>query len=350
MNEKASSQGKTGRRHFFYALLILLATFGVFNLDLLTKDSIAFDIFYFPFVMLMAWFFGKRAGYLMAFLTGAMWFLAQEDATSWKQAYLLIDDGLVHLVTFLLVCGMTALVRKQSLQLQEKTRELARSNLELEQFAYKAAHDLQAPLASIFSYAEYLGEKGENSPPEEKLTLCADAILKGIKRMSLLIKALLDYSRVSKTEGKVLPVDLGKTVQEAVENLHATIAEKKAEVTADPLPLLPVPPGLAGILFQNLIGNALKYCEKVPRVHVSAVRKGKEWLFSVRDNGIGIPPESRERVFVMFEKLATRQQYPGSGIGLATCQRIVERYGGRIWVEPVPEGGSVFYFTFPALP
>jgi signal transduction histidine kinase len=146
-----------------------------------------------------------------------------------------------------------------------------------------------------------------------------------------------------------------------IEDFHFVILEKKAEITCDPLPTLPMNAGLAGLLFQNLIGNAMKYCEKEPRIHISAVRQGKEWIFSVKDNGIGIPEESRERIFIMFEKLPTKRQYPGSGIGLATCQKIVERYGGRIWVESPPKDGSVqggaaeklgkgatFFFTLPA--
>ena len=333
---------------FLYALLVVLVTFGVFFLDILTKDIIAFDIFYFPSVMFMAWFFGQRAGYLMAFLTAGLWFTAQQDVESWAGLHFFVGDGLVHFVTFSLVCAMTALVRKRTAQLDERSEELVRSNRELEQFAYKAAHDLQSPLATIFSYSEFLAERNEINPTDEKLTLCAEAILKGSKRMSLMIKALLDYAKVGQGENKNPPVDLAGVAGEAVENLNAAIAEKKAKVTVDPLPVVAIHPGLAGILLQNLIGNALKYCEQVPCVHVSAVRKGKEWIFSVRDNGIGIPEESRERIFIMFEKLATRREYPGSGIGLATCQRIVEHYGGRIWVESKPGEGSTFFFSLPA--
>jgi len=158
----------------------------------------------------------------------------------------------------------------------------------------------------------------------------------------------LDYAKVSEGEKKMSPVDFSKVVSEVTENLKATITEKKAEVAVDPLPVLAINPGLIGILFQNLIGNALKYCENVPRIHVSAVRRGQEWIFRIQDNGIGIPEESRERVFVMFEKLPTNRQYPGSGIGLATCQKIVERYGGHIWVESKPGEGSTFFFTLPS--
>jgi len=166
--------------------------------------------------------------------------------------------------------------------------------------------------------------------------------------MSSFVKALLEYSQVTKKEGSLSPVDFEKIVKETLENLHFTILERKADVKVDPLPALPVNPGLVGVLFQNLIGNALKYCEKEPRIHISAIQKKKEWLFSVKDNGIGIPEDARSRVFILFERLPTRQQYSGSGIGLATCQKIVERYGGRIWAESQAGEGTTFYFTLPA--
>ena len=242
------------------------------------------------------------------------------------------------------------LVRKKALQLDDKTKELARSNAELEQFAFKAAHDLQTPLTTIFGYSEFLSQQQGVCPAEgaKECRQSIDGILHGSKRMSEMVKELLEYSRVMKEDKEPPRADLGKVVAEVLETMHAAITEKKAEVTVAPLPAVPVNPGLAGILFQNLIGNALKYCEQAPRVHVSADRRGKEWLFSVKDNGIGIPDADRERVFIMFEKLPTRRNYPGSGIGLATCKKIVSRYGGRIWIESQLGEGSTFYFTLPA--
>jgi light-regulated signal transduction histidine kinase (bacteriophytochrome) len=258
-------------------------------------------------------------------------------------------DAILHFFIFMLIFWLTRLVRKSAMLLEQKSKELVRSNEELEQFAFKAAHDLQSPLTTILGYSELLNEEsmGRSLTQNEK-ELGLSAIAKGATRMSLMIKALLDYAKVTKEEKKVPPVDLAQVVREVIENLHATITEKKAEVVSDSLPTVAINPGLAGILFQNLIGNALKYCENAPRVHVSAVRKGRKWIFSVRDNGIGIPEESLERVFIMFEKLATQREYPGSGIGLATCQKIVARYGGRIWVESKPGEGSTFFFTLPA--
>lgn len=331
----------------FFTLLVLSITFLAFFLDVATRNLIAFDIFYFPSILLVTWYLGGRPGFLMVILIAILWSVAQgyEGYAADTRTFLL--DGVVHFFIFSLIYALTRRVHAGAALLEQKSRELVRSNLELEQFAFKAAHDLQSPLATLYSYAEYLEEKKENEPNDEKLVLCADAILKSAKRMSLMIKALLDYAKVMKDEKKAPPVDLNRIVRETIENLSATISEKKAQVTADPLPPAAISPGLAGILFQNLIGNAMKYCEKTPCIHVSASRRGGEWVFSVRDNGIGVPQESRERIFIMFEKLPTKLQYPGSGIGLATCQRIVERSGGRIWVEPNADGGSTFYFTLP---
>lgn len=332
-----------------FCFFLLLCSFLAFSLDIATRDMIAFDVFYFPSVMLMTWYLGDRPGRLMAVLVALLWFLAQADVGFSLSTRTLLLDGVVHLLTFALVFWLTSRVRQSAMLLGLRSKELARSNLELEQFAFKAAHDLQSPLATLFSYSEFLAEKSGSAPEDGKLTLCADAISKSANRMSLMIKALLDYAKVAKEEKEVPSVDLSKVVREVIESLDAAITDKKAEVTIDPLPVLAINPGLAGILFQNLIGNALKYCENAPRIHLSAVRKDKEWTFSVRDNGIGIPEEARERIFIMFEKLPTKRQYPGSGIGLATCQKIVERYGGRIWVESKPGEGSAFFFTLPAL-
>jgi len=345
---RISLAGKLKKSTLLSGSFILAFTFLVFFLDIATGEKIPFHIFYFPSIMLMTWFFGRSAGGWMVGLTALMWFLAEWDTGHFTSTAVFSQNGIIYLCTFLVIFRMTEIIHLKVSQLEEKSRELTRSNLELEQFAYKAAHDLQSPLATIFNYAEFLSEKSEAGPTDEKLTVCAEGILNGSKRMNLMIKSLLDYAKVAREEKQVPPVDLAQVVREVVETLQAIIAEKKAEVRVDPLPILAINPGLAGILFQNLIGNALKYCETVPIIHVAVVRQRKEWIFSVRDNGIGIPSESHKRVFIMFEKLATRREYPGSGIGLATCQRIVERYGGRIWVQSKPGEGSTFFFTLPA--
>lgn len=331
-----------------FCFLLLAITFLAFFLDVATRNMIAFDVFYFPSIMLGAWYLGNRSGFLMVVLISILWSLAQgyEGYAADQRTFLI--DGVVHLFIFSLIFWLTSVVHKTTVLLEMKSKELVRSNLELESFAGRAAHDLQAPLASISGFAELLKEKYQNS--EDGTTKdFTERIINNVQRMSVFIKALLNYANVKKPEVSTSIVELEKVVKEVIGSFHFLMLQKKAEIVCDSLPALPLEAGLAGILFQNLIGNAMKYCEKEPRIHISAVLKGKTWVFSIRDNGIGIPEESRERIFVMFEKLKTRQKYPGSGIGLATCQKIVERYGGRIWVESKPEEGSTFFFTLPAL-
>ena len=166
--------------------------------------------------------------------------------------------------------------------------------------------------------------------------------------MQALINDLLAYSRVG-TKGKPFePTDCARVMDRTRENLKFVIEESGAQVTCDPLPTIEGDATQLIQVFQNLVGNAIKFRdEKAPSVHVSAERKANEWVFAVRDNGIGIAPEDSERIFRIFQRLHGRGEYPGTGIGLAVCKRIVERHGGRIWVESKPGNGSVFYFTIP---
>jgi light-regulated signal transduction histidine kinase (bacteriophytochrome) len=345
---QAKLPGKSKTLKTLGGLLTLCATFLVFYLDVVTGEEFTFYIFYIPSIMILTWYWGNRAGWLMVILSSLMWFFAQ-----WNMTFLFWNFN-VRLLTFAVVCGMTGVIRNKEKQLRIKSEELVRSNGELEMFAAKAAHDLQSPLATILGFAEILKEKYQGSGDETTKDFM-NRIISTVNRMSVFIRALLNYANVKKPEIATPPLALEQVVKEAIGGLHFLMLQTKAEVTCGPMPVLSINQGLAGLLFQNLIGNAIKYCEKEPRVHISAVRKGKEWLFSVQDNGIGIPEEFRERIFVMFEKLTTRQKYPGSGIGLATCQKIVERYGGRIWVESLPLGtagddiGSIFFFTLPAV-
>lgn len=341
---------------------ILAFTFSVFYLDILTGEKVTFYIFYFPSIIAVAWRFGWRAGLLTVTLSLLMWTIAQKGILLREGTAIFVWNVAVRLASFLFVCAMASAIRGRGKLLETTSRELARSNAELEEFAFRAAHDLKAPLATILGFTQYLEEKYEQNC-EKETKACMEGITKGVWRMNAIVKALLDYATVAKKETALPVVELNTAVTEALENLRAAIAGKKAQVVCEPLPSLAVNPSLMGLLFQNLIGNAIKYCEREPRIHISAERKGNEWLFSVQDNGIGIPAESRERVFIMFEKLETSRAYSGSGIGLATCQKIVERYGGRIWVGSSPKDGSApsavaghpgdgttFFFTLPALP
>jgi PAS domain S-box-containing protein len=226
--------------------------------------------------------------------------------------------------------------------------ELARSNTELEQFAYVASHDLQEPLRMVASYVQLLARryKGKlDSEAEEFIGFAVD----GSKRMQDLIQALLAYSRIGTKGRQFAPTNCEVVLQNALKNLQIAIEDSQARVTHDPLPTVQGDSIQLGQLFQNLIGNAIKFRgEKPPFVHVTAERQGSEWLFSFRDDGIGIDAQYAERIFVIFQRLHTKEEYPGTGIGLALCKKIVERHSGRIWVESEPQKGSTFRFTLPA--
>jgi signal transduction histidine kinase len=231
--------------------------------------------------------------------------------------------------------------------LVEHAAELERSNKELEQFAYVASHDLQEPLRMVSCYTQLLAKRYR-----DKLDGEADEfmgyILGGATRMYQLIQDLLAYSRVNTRGQAFAPTDCEAVLASALANLQVRRKESGAVVTHDPLPRVMADALQLGQLFQNLLGNALKFNQQQPpRVHVAAEPQGKEWLFSVRDNGIGIDAQSAERIFVIFQRLHSREAYPGTGIGLAICKKIVERHGGRIWVESQPGQGATFYFTLP---
>lgn len=235
---------------------------------------------------------------------------------------------------------------------RERAQEnLARSNKELEQFAYVASHDLQEPLRMVSSFTQLLAQRYEGQLDEKAQKYIRYAV-DGAVRMQRLINDLLSYSRVA-TRGKPLePTDTHAVLGEALRNLATLLEEQRAIVTTDELPTVPADASQLTLLFQNLVSNAVKFhgAEVPPRAHVSARDAGAEWVFSVRDNGIGIDRQYAERIFVIFQRLHTREEYPGTGIGLAVCKRIVERHGGRIWFEPAPGGGTTFFFTLPKQP
>ncbi|MBN1674503.1 MAG: PAS domain S-box protein [Kiritimatiellae bacterium] len=232
-------------------------------------------------------------------------------------------------------------------ELRAMTVELARSNAELQQFAYVASHDLQEPLRMVASFVQLLERrfKGQIDPEaDEWIGFAVD----GVKRMQRLINDLLEYSRVG-TRGKEFePVDFRMVVERVLVNLKATIEDNKAKVDCGELPVVYGDDLQLCQLLQNLIGNAIKFHgDTPPEVRISAQRGQDEWIFCVRDNGVGIDPQYKERIFVIFQRLHSRNQYQGTGIGLAICKKIVERHGGRIWVDSEPGKGSSFCFSIP---
>jgi PAS domain S-box-containing protein len=230
---------------------------------------------------------------------------------------------------------------------KQRTEELARSNKDLEQFAYVASHDLQEPLRAVAGFVELLRldlKDKLNEHTREYMQFITD----GASRMQDLIRGLLEYSRIG-TRGKTpAPTDAKTALDRAMAHLQLSIQETGAAVTSDSLPEVCMDPVQLMQLFQNLIGNAIKFRSGEPlRIHIGASRQDNAWQFSVSDNGIGIEPQYVHRIFLIFQRLHTRQKYPGTGIGLAICKKIVERHGGRIWVESEHGRGSTFYFTVP---
>ena len=237
-------------------------------------------------------------------------------------------------------------------QLAENLKELRHSNESLEQFAHIASHDLQEPLRMVASYTQLLSRRYKGRLDAEADEFIAYAV-DGTQRMKHLIEDLLLYSRAGKGGPLLAEFPVDRALREALNNLRPAIEESGAVVTSDPLPALVVSESQMVQILQNLIGNAIKYRgERVPKIHVSVLQNtndqnGEEWIFSVADNGIGIDSKYFDRIFQIFQRLHGRQEYEGTGIGLAICKRILQQQGGRIWVESEPEQGSIFHFSLP---
>ncbi len=238
--------------------------------------------------------------------------------------------------------------RKQAEKNQlDLAQELKRSNDELAEFATVASHDLQEPLRGIAGSIQLLEElyRGKGDEKADKLITHA---VGGASRMHVLIDDLLTLSRIT-TKGRILePTDLSQTIEKALENLSTAIDESQAIITWDSLPFIPADRIQLVQLFQNLIGNAIKFrSTDIPKIHITCIGHDKDWLFSIQDNGIGFDNNYAEKIFLPFKRLHTRNKFPGTGIGLAICKRIVERHKGRIWADSEPNKGAIFYLSFP---
>ncbi|MBN1180010.1 MAG: response regulator [Anaerolineae bacterium] len=239
--------------------------------------------------------------------------------------------------------------------LAKKAAELERSNDELRQFAYIISHDLQEPLRVVGSYTQLLAQRYEGQLDEEADEFIA-YVVDGAKRMQAMIKGLLAYTQVG-IKGKDLePVDAQAILERALSGLQVAIQESQVKIESARLPTVMADDLQLSQVFQNLVSNAIRFqpppaddAHAPPHVHISASRQGSEWLFAVHDNGIGFDPKHSERIFEIFQRLHTQTEYPGTGIGLAVCKKIIERHNGRIWAESEPGNGATFYFTLPAV-
>lgn len=243
----------------------------------------------------------------------------------------------------------TETLLKRETTLEKQNKKLQNQNKELEQFTYIASHDLQEPLRSLISFSEllekeFIGKLGENGE------FYINFISKSSKRMQLLVKGLLDYSRIGR-EKKLAEIDCNQIIKDVLSDMMITIKESNAEITVSDLPHLKGYETEIRQLFQNLVSNALKFRKKdvAPKIKIFAQKKEDDWLFSVQDNGIGIEENNKQKLFVIFKRFNNREEYEGTGIGLAHCKKIVELHGGTIWADSKFGEGSTFYFTIPIL-
>ncbi len=323
-------------------LAVILATLLRMWLNPLLGDQVPFTT-YFAAIMFAAWYGGLGPSLMataFSVLVGSYFFAAPRGS-------LLIYD-LEHQVTAglfvavgLFVALLSELRRRDSVRrkraeemARQAAQDLRRSNTDLEQFACIAGHDLQEPLRTVAGFVTLLRDRYQGRLDSEADKFI-DFALDGVNRMSRLIQDLLAYSRVG-THGKQFePTPCGQAMDNALANLQTSISKENAKIGYDSLPVVMADATQLTQLFQNLIGNAVKFRrdDVPPEIHVGAKRQGDQWVLWVKDNGIGIPPDQHERIFEVFERLHGQKKYPGTGIGLAICRKIVQRHGGRIWVE-----------------
>ncbi|MBI5014977.1 MAG: hypothetical protein HZB55_05725 [Deltaproteobacteria bacterium] len=349
----------------FSSLLVLAV--GV--VDWLTGIDISFSIFYVIPISLAAWFASTNAALAIAGLSTVTWLTADLLAGhSYPHRWIPIWNAGVRLGFFLITVmalrrlridfdERAELVGELRMALEERRRneelwskkidELSSMNVELEQYAYFAAHDLKSPLVAIGGFAKLLRRRlGGRLEPE--LETLFDYIVSGVDQMQRLINDLLLFARAATREEPKTPTDANRAFDQALVNVHLEVDASSATVIREDLPSVVVHEQELVQIFQNLIANAVKFRgQRAPRVHARAQRSGSEWIFSVEDNGIGIASADSDRIFGVFQRLHSAATYAGTGLGLAICKKIVERCGGRIWVESQPGSGSTFFFTIP---
>ncbi|MGB9074984.1 MAG: ATP-binding protein [Terriglobales bacterium] len=278
-------------------------------------------------------------------VSGALGELTAVECIKQGAADYVLKDHLTHLPEKVRRAMQDKKLREEH---KQTLAELARSNQDLEQFAYVASHDLQEPLRMVATYTQLLAERyrGQLDADADKYIHYA---VDGALRMQALVQDLLAFSRVGRQGTDLQSTDCNVVVETAVENLQSAVDESGAQITHDQLPVMSADSSQLLQVFQNLIANAIKFRgSDPPAIRIRASKKRGEWVFSVADNGIGIAPEYAEIIFAIFRRLHTRAEYPGSGIGLSICKKIIERQGGRIWVESQMGQGSTFKFTLPA--
>jgi signal transduction histidine kinase len=281
--------------------------------------------------------FGNALSFLFLFVAGVLIYQEMDRRKHAEESVQQLNADLEHRVT------------ERTAELRLRTEDLARSNSELQQFAYVASHDLQEPLRMVASFTQLLAKRYNDKLGDDAREFIHFAV-DGATRLQTLITDLLSYSRVGTHAKPLTCMDADRVLDRVLASLKLTIQETSAQITREKLPAVMADEIQLGQLLQNLLTNALKFRgADVPRIHISSIEEGGFWRISVRDNGIGIAPEHTDRIWVIFQRLHTKAEYPGTGIGLAICKKIAERHGGSIRVEPTPGGGSTFSFTIPIL-
>jgi len=348
-------------RQFILSLGIALILF-VGIIDYVTGTELSISIFYLLPIALVTWFVGRKSGVIMSLAGVVVWYSVDFVAGHvYSHPAISYWNSLVQLSIFLVtVFILSALkteyekktqliddLRKTEEALDQKARDLIRSNAELEQFAYIAAHDLRGPLIVVESYINKLHKRYIERLDQDAERFIGEAI-DGIGRMKLLINDLLLYAKTGSQGKNFERVDCTDALERAIANLKVEIEGRNAVVTYDRLPSVIADDIQMVQLFQNLIGNGIKFCrEGQPRIYISAEDNDTEWVFAIRDNGIGIAPEDRDRIFEIFKRLHRSADYSGTGIGLAICKKVIDRHRGRIWVESELGKGATFYFMIP---
>ncbi|MFX0027067.1 MAG: ATP-binding protein [Candidatus Hermodarchaeota archaeon] len=328
-------------------ILIVISCLLVYIVELILKSSILVaHFFYFPSILACLWW--KKKGIIVPVFLAVLliaFHIIQDYGSFNIETLNNFLRGISLIVVGIVVSFLSEQISTREIEFNEIMEDLRRSNEDLQQFAYVASHDLQEPLRAIVSFSQLLEDKYQDKIDKDGKEFI-HFITDGAKKMNTLIKDLLLYSRITTHAQPPKLTNLEMILQDAMFNLHESIKESGAVITYDKMPILNVDKTQFIQLFQNLLSNAIKFRrEEPPKIHISSRKVNNEWLFSVKDNGIGIESKYFNKLFNIFYRLHTKEEYPGTGIGLPICKKIVQRYGGKIWVESKIGSGTTFYFT-----
>jgi len=334
-------------RFLIITILMIISFLLIYYFEVILRTSILVShFFYFPSILACLWW--KRQGLIIPIILAVsivifhfipgVFFFDLETINNFLRAISLLIVGIV-------VTLLSEHISKREIQFNEIMEDLKRSNEDLQQFAYVASHDLQEPLRAIVSFSQLLEDKYQDKLDKDGKEFI-HFITDGAKKMNTLIKDLLLYSRITTHAQPSKLTNLEDILKDSLYNLQESIKESGAVITYDKMPILKVDKTQFTQLFQNLISNAIKFRrQEPPKIHIGVKKINDEWLFSVKDNGIGIEAKFFDKLFNIFYRLHTKEEYPGTGIGLPICKKIVQRYNGKIWVESEFGNGSTFFFT-----